>query len=481
MYSAITRLIRTIRTLFALLTSALLAAIITPLERWLERFFWLPFIRTPAEALLRPKRFFAQLQRFGSVPRSAKFVRLEYDDSRHSLEPDKAALRAALRLEYVDGGETRTLAMFIKCGDGLSRGLPFWLVCLSAHAGSVEVQFYRDLRTELPVGSPTALLAAEARLCSRFALVMSDCGTDARAFEKNESQKRRLYERTAAARTTYLVADRVGCSRSQALCVMRELAKLHAHFWDRAATLPEWLVAHRHGAAAGYLTKPGLGLVIGRGLRKWRQLDRLFASLKKALKDEPATLLHGDCRPENLLFHHEIDGAWSLTFVDWEAVGCNPAANDLVYFIVVGLAANDAVAWESDLLEAYHAELVKALGARGLPPYSADALRESYLLLSAVFVVVQAVFAIDETFKGWGNHKENFLAWKVRIARFVTRLDVPKLCALLARRLGARTLLEQQNNPEVKSAAETLLELQKRARLGLDALRNQNDKDIDAL
>ena len=473
-------LIRTIRTLVSLLASALIACVLIPLERWLERFFWLPFIRTPAEALLRPKRFFAQLQRFGSVPRSAKFVRLEYDNSRHSLEPDKAALRAALRLEYVDGGETRTLAMFVKCGDGLSRGLPFWLVALSAHTGSVEVQFYRDLCADLPVGAPTALLAAEARLCSRFALVMSDCGTDARAFEKNTTG-RRLYERAAAARTTYLVADRVGCSRAQALCVMRELAKLHAHFWNRAATLPEWLVAHRHGAAAGYLTKPGLGLVIGRGLRKWRQLDRLFSSLKKALKDEPATLLHGDCRPENLLFHNEVDGAWSLTFVDWEAVGCNPAANDLVYFIVVGLAANDAVAWESDLLDAYHGELSKALAARGLPPYSADALRESYLLLSAVFVVVQAVFAIDETFKGWGNHKENFLVWKVRIARFVTRLDVPKLCALLAKRLGAKTLLEQQNNPEVKSAAETLLELQKRARLGLEALRNQNDKDIDAL
>ena len=475
MYSASTRLIRTVWTLIALLVSTLAAAILTPLERALERFFWLPFIRTPAEALLRPKRFFAQLQRFGSVPRSAKFIRLEYDNSRHSLEPDKAALRAALRLEYVDGGKMRTLAMFIKCGDGLSRGLPFWLVALSAHAGSVEVQFYRDLRAELPVGAPTALLAAEARLCSRFALVMSDaCAAETRAFEKNKSL------RSAAAITTYLVADRVGCSRAQALSVMRELAKLHAHFWNRAATLPEWLVAHRHGAAAGYLTKLGLGLVIGRGLRKWRQLDRLFGSLKKALRDEPATLLHGDCRPENLLFH-ESDGAWSLTFVDWEAVGCNPAANDLVYFIVVGLAANDAVAWESDLLDVYHAELTVQLGARGLTPYSADALRESYLLLSAVFVVVQAVFAIDETFKGWGNHKENFLVWKVRIARFVTRLDVPKLCALLAKRLGVKTLLEQQKHPEVKSAAETLVELQKRARLGLEALRNQNDRDIDAL
>ena len=85
-------LMRTIRTLVSLLASALIAALLIPLERWLERYFWLPFIRTPAEALLRPKRFFAQLQRFGSVPRSAQFVRLEYDNSRHSLEPDKAAL-----------------------------------------------------------------------------------------------------------------------------------------------------------------------------------------------------------------------------------------------------------------------------------------------------------------------------------------------------------------------------------------------------
>ena len=247
MYSAITRL-RTIRTLIALLVSALARSHHHTARALARALLLAPFIRIRRRRGLRPKRFFAQLQRFGSVPRSAKFVSLEYDNSRHSLEPDKAtALRAALRLEYVDGGETRTLAMFIKCGDGLSRGLPFWLVALSAHTGSVEVQFYRDLRAELPVGAPTALLAAEARLCSRFALVMSDCGTDARAFEKNTTG-RRLYERAAAARTTYLVADRVGRSRAQALCVMRELAKLHAHFgiarrrcpsgWWRTATAP---------------------------------------------------------------------------------------------------------------------------------------------------------------------------------------------------------------------------------------------------
>ena len=260
---------------------------------------------------------------------------------------------------------------------------------------------------------------------------------------------------------------------------MRELAKLHAHFWNRAATLPEWLVAHRHGAAAGYLTKPGLGLVIGRGLRKWRQLDRLFGSLKKALKDEPATLLHGDCRPENLLFH-ESDGAWSLTFVDWEAMGCNPAANDLVYFIVVGLAANDAVAWESDLLDVYHASFERSPRAVCRRTASTRCARATCCSAPSSSSCRPSSRSTRPS-RGGATTRRTSLVWKVRIARFVTRLDVAKLCALLAKRLGAKTLLEQQNNSEVKSAAETLLELQKRARLGLDALRNQNDKDIDAL
>ena len=300
-------------------------------------------------ALCGPNAFPAAAA-LGSVPRSAK---LSVGTTTRGTALSPTRRRAPRCGSSTLTAARRTLAMFISAATA-SRGLPFWLVALSAHTG-VEVQFCHDLCADLPVGAPTALLAAEARLCSRFALVMSDCART-RAFEKNTTG-RRLYERAAAARTTYLVADRVGCSRSQALCVMRELAKLHAHFWNRAATLPEWLVAHRHGAAAGYLTKPGLGLVIGRGLRKWRQLDRLFAPSRRRSGTSRRHCSTATAAPR-------ICSSTSRRRVEPHlrrlgGGGMQPRPQRLVYFIVVGLAANDAVAWESGLLDAYHGELKK--------------------------------------------------------------------------------------------------------------------------
>ena len=39
-------------------------------------------------------------------------------------------------------------------------------------------------------------------------------------------------------------------------------------------------------------------------------------------------------------------GGWRVSLLDWEAIGVNPAANDLVYFLTVGLRSADAAQWE---------------------------------------------------------------------------------------------------------------------------------------
>ena len=104
-----------------------------------------------------------------------------------------------------------------------------------------------------------------------------------------------------------------------------------------------------------------------------------------------------------------------------------------------------AVAWQPQLLHAYHRQLcleraaVRELGQLGAPSSAAEAeadyplsaLQDDFLLLGCAMLVVQTCFALTDVFKGWGNNKKNLLPWMVRLCRYTQRLDVARLCALL--------------------------------------------------
>ena len=458
-----------VRKLCAMVVYAVAAAILIKIDAIMP----LPvhFPRTPAECLAHPERVLRLLRVWLAPAKGGLHWRLEHASAMVAvLEPDKAPLRAPLHV--YDGRDEEPLThLFCKTGDARSRGLPLWLTALASFSGNREVFFYRHVRSLLPhIDAPRALLAAEVSLLGRWCLVLTDmCPGGALPFDRRDGatdasaasssatavsaaaaavsaaaaaarkparvvrRRRRSPLRSAsaatapadaspptAAQTAYVVPDRVGCTQPQALAVVRGLARLHATFWATAHTEPALRQLTAGRGARGYVASPAVALLLGRTLPKLPRLAALWRSLGAALADAPATLLHGDCRPENLLFRTQAarDGeapgadsdaatascAWRVTFLDWEAVGINPAANDLIYFMVVGLRAADSAAWQSALLRAYHAELSAELrrqqppggasiggaGAGASPDvYSLAVLEEHVALLGCVLLVVQ--------------------------------------------------------------------------------------------
>ena len=486
---ALLRVADKIRTLIAMVFHTLLALLLIRLDALVS----LPicaFPRSPAQAA---RSWWLQK----SVRKLEGAGNLQMGPRTTTLEPAKAASRAPL--VYVNATTGDVLArLFIKCGDAFSRGLPLWLTALASFSGNREVYFYQHIRRLLPssVDAPRAVLAAEVALLARWCLVLTDVSTTGSATEysreptvettkaarRSRSPERRGAGAHAGALHAYVVPDRTGCSLAMSLAVVRTLARLHAAFWGAADREPALRPLTKHRAAhgpRGYVPAPAVAILLGRSLPKLPRLKRLWTLLLSSrLGEATTTLLHGDCRPENLMFHCRGGpaaadalpeaaggaGGWRVTLLDWEAVGVNPAANDLVYFIVIGLRARDAALWEDTLLEAYHSELMAA-GAH--IDCTIEQLRAEFRLVGCVLLVVQACFAVEDIFKGWGNHGANLLPWMVRLCQFTRRLDVKAVSALLP--------AEQRG--EVR---EILNHLKEKASAGLARLEKENGAELVA-
>lgn len=182
-----------------------------------------------------------------------------------------------------------------------------------AHAGQREIAFYHTLTEQLPARVPT-IFAADA-LGDWLVLDLFSGG--------------RAPESWTAA--DYLLAT-------------DQLVALHDRFWglgDDLRVYP-WLArpldadlnVHIQVATAAVdrllgqadsslaMTQPDLGILMGRLLRN-------ASKIAGQLKQEPATLLHGDYWPGNV--HVDPDGR--LTVFDWQQAGIGPGIIDLVNFI----------------------------------------------------------------------------------------------------------------------------------------------------
>ena len=119
--------------------------------------------------------------------------------------------------------------------------------------------------------------------------------------------------------------------------------------------------------------------------------------------------------------------------------------------------------------------------------YSLAQLEDDFTLLGGVLLVVQACFAVTDVFKGWGNNKRNLVPWMVRLCRFTQRIDVSRLCALLAARrpAGQQPAAEIAKIAEIAETTEddvraVLLGMQQKATEALERLRAEHG-DVDAL
>lgn len=158
----------------------------------------------------------------------------------------------------------------------------------------------------------------------------------------------------------------VGESREHAEIVLGEVAKLAAAYYENADLADRDYVvsaARQDGGEfaqslmqqswPGFLERFGHGLTqqcIAFGDRFKDNVTRFVMGF-----DGPKTLIHGDLRSENILFH-----AGQATTVDWQTVSESSALADAAYFLGGSLDTDDRRQWERDLVAVYQQHLASA-------------------------------------------------------------------------------------------------------------------------
>lgn len=211
-----------------------------------------------------------------------------------------------------------------------------------------EVGFYQSMATTLEVPVPECFYAAISEDGSCFTLLLEDLSP----------------------REPGRQAD--GCSPIQTSAAVRYLAGLHASWWnDTALSDVDFLVPITVDRAAFLteLTKTATALFIERYDERLASEDvATLQQLSEVLTEwqlnagGPFSVVHGDYRPDNLLF--SPDGQ-DVVAVDWQTVTAALPARDLAYFIGTSLPTEQRRSQEEGLVSEYYRELT----ARGVQNY----------------------------------------------------------------------------------------------------------------
>lgn len=225
-----------------------------------------------------------------------------------------------------------------------------------------EIRFYRDLAPSSGIRTPRHYHSAMDPGTRRFVLILEDL---------------------APAR---VLDQAAGCSVARAELALRNLALLHAGWWESPRR-----------ASLGWLSSPAedegelLNLIGDNYARAWpsfvelaggvsgpvatfgEALEGEMGRISLALQGPPRTLTHGDFRLANVMFGTQKGGP-PFAAIDWEDVSVGPGAVDVAWFVVGGLSMADRRERERELLEGYHRTLV----GHGVPEYPFERLWEDY-------------------------------------------------------------------------------------------------------
>jgi len=171
-----------------------------------------------------------------------------------------------------------------------------------------------------------------------------------------------------------------GCSSTDAIVVVRQLGRLHAHFWG-APMLKQWswlrsltdeaevrialyrALLPQFEQRCGTFLSPSL-------LETARRFAVILPTYIERMVDRPQTLTHGDFRADNFAFA-TTGGERSVSVFDWQVARRAPGPRDVAYFLSLSLAVEQRRATEASLLKLYYETLV----AHGVGGYSAEDFR----------------------------------------------------------------------------------------------------------
>jgi len=272
-----------------------------------------------------------------------------------------------LTLESADGAVPRSVVVKMAAGDDRS---------MVSQGFAWEVGFYRHLAESVAARIPRCWYAAISPDHTRFTLVLEDL--------------------TPAAPGS----QAAGCTPDQARNAVVNLAGLHAPFWNSPLLAGglEWLAPPDAEGCAflGALHRDATEVFVERfgPALPPDDADTLRAAAERTgswLRGHraPFSLVHGDYRLDNLMFHPDRPEVAAL---DWQTISVGHPARDLAYFVANSLTVADRRAHEESLIAAYHAAL-------GVPGYSRDECREGYragMLHGPVITVLGCVYATAE-------------------------------------------------------------------------------------
>ncbi|MDA1061884.1 MAG: phosphotransferase [Chloroflexi bacterium] len=181
-----------------------------------------------------------------------------------------------------------------------------------------------------------------------------------------------------------------GYPADDAEALVRQLARLHARWWNDASLADfDWLTTlgeraeqwqrtavrawERASAAPGDAVDAEAAAAIQAMIEHWPRIAEY-------LSRPPFTLVHGDFKPDNLCFPNGPLG--EVIALDWQNSQRGRGPTDLAYFLTFVDTRSDREATPKRLLTAYHEELT----SNGVTDYTLDQL--NYDRRVATFYVV---------------------------------------------------------------------------------------------
>jgi hypothetical protein len=256
---------------------------------------------------------------------------------------------ARVRLEYADGDGPASVIAKIRGTTEVQAGMDAAMGLYDR-----EGRLYSDLAAELPIGTPRCFHVGDG---TTTPLLLEDLG-DLRMGDQM-----------------------VGLTLDDAEALMDALGDLHAAYWNAPLLQQDWLASPSEGVFAGMIVQlvgsgvPALqeryaGRVPDAALEAVAQLAPRWGEVLAACAQGPHTLVHNDCRLDNIFF---ADDGRPL-FVDWQVVARTRGTQDVGNLLAGSMDSADLAAhWES-LLKRYHERLTSA----GVDGYDWDTCREHY-------------------------------------------------------------------------------------------------------
>ncbi|MEO3783671.1 aminoglycoside phosphotransferase family protein [Actinocorallia sp. B10E7] len=242
---------------------------------------------------------------------------------------------ACYRLELTGApGTPRSLVAKLPARDEASRAF-------LSPAYRTEVSFYRDLAHTVEARVPVCHHGAISEDGTAFTLLLEDASPAVQGDQL------------------------AGCSPAQAAAAVVNLAGLHGPRWCDPTLLDlPWLgaVGEEDARSLGEIFAPAVETFVERFAGRLSDTDartlRDTADRVAAwvlARSERFGPVHGDYRPDNLLF--PPDGGSEVIAVDWQTLSLGHPVRDLSFFLGTGLRPEDRAACERDLVSRYHTAL----------------------------------------------------------------------------------------------------------------------------